>query len=554
MKKLISILLVTVMLFAVMAPAVSAVNAYEYLPTIYIRGNGEELYYPDGTRLVASFDDLSLGGEEGGIDKDTIVETAVNILKPFVMEGMVFDKWDNYGKAIYDEIKPLFPDAGLDGNGNPLKGTGISASQQDLKNRLPHSVWEYNNKRDYPFFYDWRLSPYDYVDELHTFILQIMDKTKKDKVNIWARCLGGGLLSAYLQKYGHLGHVKNVIFGQVLSNETTVISKAFSGQIEFNAKLVERYAGQLDYLGNSGEGVGFVFSDLLYEIVFKTMDFFNQINVTDKALDEIEALYARLYKALVPALCHAVGIATQVNYWTGVAEEDMDAALDLMFGKEGSELRTKYAGLIAKIQMYRENVSGNLKGFYDGLTANKIHFGFVANYGMLNAPMTKDADLLSDSLVSLEHGAFGATCAKIGKTLSDDYINARVAEGKGKYISPDKQVDLSTAYSPDTTWVVKNAHHDNFDAPFLGILRAFLNGTNETVESIGAPRYQIYDYNTKKVSAMTEENCGELEFMSLPEEEPTTETRVVSFMRFFTMILEFFRRLFSGNFDFSDLF
>ena len=554
MKKMLSILLVTVMLFAVMAPMSSAVNSYEYLPTIYIRGNGEELYYPDGTRLVASFDDLSLGGEEGGIDKDTIVETAVNILKPFVMEGMVFDKWDNYGKAIYDEIKPLFPDAGLDGNGNPLKGTGISASQQDLKNRLPHSVWEYNNKRDYPFFYDWRLSPYDYVDELHTFILQIMDKTKKDKVNIWARCLGGGLLSAYLQKYGHLGHVKNVIFGQVLSNETTVISKAFSGQIEFNAKLVERYAGQLDYLGNSGEGVGFVFSDLLYEIVFKTMDFFNQINVTDKALDEIEALYARLYKALVPALCHAVGIATQVNYWTGVAEEDMDAALDLMFGKEGSELRTKYAGLIAKIQMYRENVSGNLKGFYDGLTANKIHFGFVANYGMLNAPMTKDADLLSDSLVSLEHGAFGATCAKIGKTLSDDYINARVAEGKGKYISPDKQVDLSTAYSPDTTWVVKNAHHDNFDAPFLGILRAFLNGTNETVESIGAPRYQIYDYNTKKVSAMTEENCGELEFMSLPEEEPTTETRVVSFMRFFTMILEFFRRLFSGNFDFSDLF
>lgn len=554
MKKLISILLVTVMLFAVMAPMASAVNAYDYLPTIYIRGNGEALYYPDGTRLVASFDDLSLGGEEGGIDKDTIVETAVNILKPFVMEGMVFDKWDNYGKAIYEELKPLFPDAGLDENGNPLKGTGISASQQDLKNRLPHSVWEYNNKRDYPFFYDWRLSPYDYVDELHTFILQIMDTTKKDKVNIWARCLGGGLLSAYLQKYGHLGHVKNVIFGQVLSNETTVISKAFSGQIEFNAKLVERYAGQLDYLGNSGEGVGFVFSDLLYEIVFKTMDFFNQINVTDKALDEIEALYARLYKALVPALCHAVGIATQVNYWTGVAEEDMDAALDLMFGKEGSELRTKYAGLIAKIQMYRENVSYNLKGFYDGLKANGIHFGFVANYGMLNAPMTKDADLLSDSLVSLEHGAFGATCAKIGKTLSDDYINARVAEGKGKYISPDKQVDLSTAYSPDTTWVVKNAHHDNFDAPFMGILRAFLNGTEETVESIGAPRYQIYDYNTKKVSAMTEENCGELEFMSLPEENPTTETRLVSFMRFFTMIMDFFTKLFKGELVLGNLF
>ena len=81
MKKLISILLVTVMLFAVMAPAASAVNAYEYLPTIYLRGNGEALYYPDGTRLVASFEDLDLTSEDSSINKDKIVETVVNILK-----------------------------------------------------------------------------------------------------------------------------------------------------------------------------------------------------------------------------------------------------------------------------------------------------------------------------------------------------------------------------------------------------------------------------------------------------------------------------------------
>ena len=554
MKKLISILLVTVMLFAVMAPMASAVNAYEYLPTIYIRGNGEALYYPDGTRLVASFEDLDLGGEGSGIDKDKIVETAVNILKPFVMEGMIFDKWDNYGKAIYDEIKPLFPDAALDENGNPMKGTGISKSQQDLKERLPYSKWEYNNQKEYPFLYDWRLSPYDYVDELHAFIKQIMKTTGKTQVNIWARCLGGGLLSAYLAKYGHEGHIKNVIFGQVLSNETTVISKSFSGQIEFDAKFVERYAAQLDMLGATGEGVGFSFGDVLYEIVFKTMDFFNQINVTDKALDEIEALYARLYKALVPALCHAVGLATQVNYWTGVAEEDMDAALDLMFGKEGTELRTKYAGLIDKILMYRNNVAKDLDKFYSDLTAHGIHYGFVANYGFLNVPITKDADLISDALVSLEHGAYGATCAKVGQTLSDSYISARVAEGKGKYISADKMVDLSTTKAPDRTWVVKNAHHNNFSMPFDKIIYPFLNGTKETVESIGEPRFQIYDYETNTVSPMAEENNTDHEFITKPEENPTTETRLVSFMRFFTMILDFFKKIFSGDFDFSNLF
>ena len=69
----------------------------------------------------------------------------------------------------------------------------------------------------------------------------------------------------------------------------------------------------------------------------------------------------KLYEALVPALCHAIGLATQVNNWTAVAEEDMDTAIDLMFGAKGTETREKYAGLISKIQTYRKNISLRLQ-------------------------------------------------------------------------------------------------------------------------------------------------------------------------------------------------
>jgi len=553
MKKIISVILVTVMLFAVTAPAASAANAIEKLPIIYIRGNGEALYDKDGNKLAAEISDISF--DESGIDKDVIVETAVNILKPFVLEGMLFDKWDNYGRVIYDEISPLFVNAGLDENGNPKNGTGPAASQIDFcDNRLAHSAWELNNNSEYPFTYDWRLSPYDHLERLHTFITNIMKATGKSQVCIYARCMGGSLLKAYLDEYGHLGHVKNVLFCDVLSNETTVISKAFSGQVEFDAKLVERYAGQLDFCGRVGQGVGFVFSDLLNEIVIKTMDFFNQINVTDKALDGVEDLYNRLYKALIPAICHAAGIATQVNYWSFVSEADMDAALELMFGKEGSELRIKYAGLIEKIQRYRENISKDLDGFYDEIEENNVHYGFVAKYGFLNAPFTADADLHSDALVSLTHATYGATTAPVGKTLSEDYIAQRVSEGNGKYISADKQVDLSTARSPETTWVFKNAHHNVFTV-YMGLIRGFLNGTNETAETLSdGVNFMVYDYDTNTYAPMTEENCGELEFMTRPTEEPTVATRLVSFMRFFTMILNFFKKLFSGTLDFSNIF
>ncbi len=557
MKKFISAFLAVLMLFALMAPIASAYDASEKTPIIYIRGNGEHLYYPDGTRLVATFEDVSLGGEDGGIDKDVIVETTVNILEPFVLEGMIFDDWDNYGRAVYEELLPLFPDAGLDENGNPKKGTGAAASAIDFcDNRLAHSAWEFNNGREYPFTYDWRLSPYDSIARLDNFVDNILRATKKSQVSIYARCLGGGPLMAYLDyldEKGELEKVKNVLFCDVLSNEATVISKMFSGQVEFDAKLVERYAGQLDYCGKIDQGVGFVFSDMLNEIVIKTMDFFNQINVTDKALDGVEELYGKLYKALVPAVCHATGMATQINYWTCVAEEDMDAALNLIFGKEGSELRTKYAGLIDKIQMYREKVGSDLDGFYDTLDSNGIHYGFIAKYGYLNGVFTEDADLPSDALVSLKHAAYGATTAPVGKTLSKDYIAQREAEGNGKYISADKQVDISTARSPETTWVFKNAHHEVFNV-YQGLINNFLYGTNETVQTLTDGIYfMMYDNETNTYSPMTEENCGDLEFMTRPTEKPTTETRLVSFMRFFTMLLNFFTKFLKGELDFSSL-
>ncbi len=551
MKKLISLFLVAIMLLAVTAPMAFAAEGRT--PIVYIRGNGDGLYYEDGTLLVTQFEELSLGGEDG-VDKDTIVETTVNILKPFVLEGMLFDEWDNYGRAIYEELKPLFPDAGLDYNGNPTKGTGVHPDVMAKSIADSKSTWNWVYNGHYAFAYDWRLSPYDHVDRLHEYVLQVLATTEQKQVSMYARCMGGSLLMAYLERYGHLGLVKNVAFCDVLSNESTLFSKAFSGQIEFDAKTIERYAGQVDFLGKVGDGVGFEFSDVLYEIVFKTMDFFNQINVTDKALDGVEELYGRLAKSLMPSLLHAFGMATQVNYWTEVNNDDMDAALDLVFGKEGSELRTKYAGLVDKILYYREHVSKDLDAFYDKLDSYNIHYGFIAKYGFMNMPILKDSDLISDSLASLKHAAYGATTAPIGKTLSADYIASREALGLGKYISPDKQVDLSTCVSPDTTWILKNAHHDEFDC-LADIAWQFLNGTNETVDTVTAgSQFMVFDYETMKASKMTEENCENYEWFTRPVEEPTTATRLGAFMRFFTLILNFFTKLFNGTLDFSNIF
>ncbi len=558
MKKIISCLLVFSLVFVFIAPVASAET--QRLPIVYIRGNGEPLYDSEGNLLVTGLDNVSFGddsaeGEDADVTKDKIVEAAVNILKPFVLEGMLFDEWDNYGKAIYDELAPLFGEnVGLDENGNPKNGTGVDKAKLANSEKNAKSAWNYNNNRDYEFCFDWRLSPYDHVDRLHQYVLDIMAATGKKQVNMYGRCLGGGLLMAYLERYGHLGHVKNVMFVDILSNETTVISKAMSGKVEFDAAHLENYMAQLDFCGRVNQGQGFVFSDILNEIVFKTMDFFNQINVTDELLNGVEHLYSQLYQALIPAIMHASGMATQVNYWTCVAEDDMDRALLLMFGEEGSELREKYAGLIDKILYYREHVSSDLTGFYDGLRENGIHFGFYAKYGFLNAPFTEEAYLPCDALVSLTHATFGATTAPVGRTLTDEYIASRVKEGYGKYISADKTIDLSTAYSPDTTWILKNAHHD-VSTPVYGVIYEFLNGTNETVDTLTSGcQFMIYDYDSGKASEMTEDNCGDLAFMHKAPKKSNPFSILTAFFEFISMLIDVISGLFDGSLDLGSIF
>ena len=551
MKKVISVFLSVFLVLAMLAPVASAVTE-ENLPIIYIRGNGETIYDGDGNVLALGISDLLSNVANGDFDKETVVETCANIMLPLLTEGLMFDEWDNYGKAVYEELKPLFRGSEIDENGNPINGSGIAQSRIDESEAEAERDTVNYGLYDYNFMYDWRLSPYDHVDRLHNYIIKVLDKTKKDRVNIHAACLGGGLIMAYLEKYGDEGLVKNVMLNEVLSNGATIISKTFSGQIEFDAKQVERYLAQMKYCSEIGMPGGFGLSDLIDGIVFKTIDLFNQITVTDKVLDNVEILYEKLYKALMPAICHATGIATVVNYWTCVSEEDFDAALKLIYGEPGSELRTQYAGLIEKILYYREHCTSQLDKLYEKCE-NKygIHIGFVARYGYMNPPLTKDADELSDFLVSLDEATKGATCAKIGSTLPDEYIMKKTAEGKGAYISPDRQVDLSTALYPDRTWVIKNAHHSYINVSD-NITLSFLQGTDYSIHSEGAyPQFSVYFETEGRLEPMTVENCADYEWVSLPEEKPTTQTRLASLIRFFEMVIDFITKLFKGEIGFA---
>lgn len=565
MKKIISVLLTVIMLFAVMAPAASAADAKvrDLTPIVYIRGNGEPLYDENGDEIPVEFADLfdeNIVSEEEGITKDKLIESCANILLPFLAEGLLMDKWDNYGKAIYDEFSPLFEKATLDGDGNPKYGTGVSqevlAKSEYNANNIDFKdpdVLGWYRLGQYDFCYDWRLSPYDHVDRLHEYILDVMETTGSDGICIAARCLGGSLLHAYLDVYGHLGHVKRVFYGEVLANGSAYVSQSFSGKFDFDAQHLQIYLKHME------ENNQIELTEMASEIVTRTMDLFVQTNVVGTVLGGVEDLYDKLYQALMPALLLSTGMATMPNYWASVYEEDMDEALDLIFGKEGTERRKEYAGAIEKIQRYRENITSDLTGFYDRISKDYgIGVGVLAKYGYLSMPIIEDYDELSDTLIGLKDASFGATCSTATTTLSDEYIAERIAENpeNAKYISLDKMVDVSTCYFPETTWIVKNSVHST-SWIFDELSVHFLSHKNLTVHNDSrVAQFSVFDKSTSWsgcfVTPMTEENCDSFDWLSVAETNPTTATRLASFMKWLTMIFNLIVKFFNGELTFGN--
>ncbi len=555
MKKIISLILTLIMLLAIAIPAVYAADTEtaEATPIIYLRGNGEPIHYDNGAGEVAKIDLPEVLGDESIYDVEGMKKEIVNILIPFVSQGLPKDDWDECRKAIYNAISPFFKQSGLDGDGNPQMSTNISSGAQNENLNPIAKDADYYSTGEYPFHYDWRLDPYDNVDKLHDYIELVLDKTNKSQVSIVSRCLGGTLLNAYLEKYGKNGHIKNVVYCDTLGNGSTVLSKFLSGKVEVDGKNLQRYVGQLERCAELGVGMGFALPAFIDEIVTTTLDLFTQTNVTDTLGDAVEGLYDELLYVLLPALMHAVGYATNANYWACVRDEDFDEALTYMFGEEGSEARTYYKGFIKKITNYNEKVSSRLPELLDiCINDYGIHIGNVSKYGYINTPFTEDNDLLSDALASLPHATFGATCAKVGTTLSDAYIAEKVADGKGEYISPDKQFDLSTSHLADTTWVLKNCHHDYFPIVFR-IADEFCNSTGMTTETSSYPRFMMYDEINDTWSEMTEDNCEDYDFIVEVETEPTLATKLAAGLRFLTMIFNFIAKLFSGEISFDAL-
>lgn len=537
MKKLISILLVLCMVFAGAVPAFAGYAEIKDAtddPVIYIAGDSGSLYYDNDTKefCIDKASNLLNNGE--GDKKEKIYEATANILLPFILEGIATNKWDNYYAAVEKEIGELFEPVRLDGNGNVPEGSDCGIGKEakaDRERKMSHDYADSNGKYGeytYHYKYDWRLDPIELADDLHEYIEGVKRATNRSRVSIVCKCLGTNVVLAYINKYG-TDSIKGLGIGVATSNGADFLSGAISGDFAIDGNGLVRLGRELAVTKN--------FS--IHPLILATIELLANTRVIDTLTATMRKLvYSKIEYGIISALATST-MMTFPCYWALVTPEDFEDGLNYAFGKEGSEKRQQYAGLIEKITVYNETIKKHVNDILlstkvPGKDGKTVNLAIVSKYGTQMIPVIKDEGVLADNYVSVSKSSFGATTSTIYDTLSEEYIAERTAAGYGKYISPDKQIDASTCLFPDYTWFIKNCEHGNYPWEEKRLVLAVIDANEQlTTEDFKYTQFSVFDYSTDTLSEMTEENCNDNYWTADKELEKPQSKRelLVSFLR-----------------------
>lgn len=525
-RKTLAIVLALTMLMSVWSVAAFAKTtqwisqSLSDIPVIRISGDGEKLVDKDGNKVFHYKDFASIldSDDEEGEDDGEMLKSVANVLMPFLVDGLLNDNWDPYYKNLQKEISELFENSLLDKDGNPQYGTGLRQERIDKMNKVRHNdqywtssegVKHYVHDR-YWFYYDWRLDPIESAKELKDYIDDVLASTKAngvEEVGIVASCLGTNVVTAYLAVYPEHAakSIRGIAFDGSVVSGAEMLSEAISGKFNVDAAAINRTLKDCGAIGMFNVD-GFINT---------TLEMLDRTGVLDRVIDKgKDWIYYKLVEGVTSALALST-FYTWPNYWACVSPQDYPTAMNYVFGPEGSEKRTEYKGLIAKLDNYNTVVRSRIPEILTNAVESGINFGVISKYGFQTLPICETNYLVSDQFASVGRSSFGATTGTIYNDLTPDYIASRKEAGFGKYLSPDGQIDASTCLFPDSTWFIKGSSHSNWSDWELRLLYDIASSKEKVTinNSCWPSQFVVYSYTNPdedsdgEIAVMTTENC-----------------------------------------------
>lgn len=431
MKKIISMVLVVLLLLS-FAPVSVLAAEKDATPFIVLQGYS-------GPRL----DNADTGEQVWGLDfskvKDRIVEALpeiagtagatftgdttqlVNILGGILLETLEPVACNPDGTSKYNLVPHI--QSAEQARVSTLRANG----EEDLiaeKELVAMVESERGADNVFIFHFDWRKGQIAYAKAIDEFIQEVKTLTGKKQVDIFGLSHGGQCGASYLYYYGWKGDARKVILDVPAIGGTTMVGDPLLGN-----PIHLDYATILEFveLANGTEEE--------FEWLIKFIGFDN-------------------LNAVVSDLCERY-IVDFIKYIPSIWDFCPLAVYDNAKEKRLDPIES--APLIASADAFHY---GAMQHMSEGLRrAQKAgtNIAIITNYGHENVTGSNiNSDYIIDTVTSS-----GAYCAPFDGRFPSDYTtqNTNCRNDRHLHISPERNVDASTAYLPDNTWFVNGQFH-----------------------------------------------------------------------------------------------
>ena len=527
MKKILSLVLTLVMLLAIGAPAFTVSAAASYI-TVYVEGYGHALYknnIPSEENRIYPID-TDIGAKVSEVLKPCLEKLAL---------GFVSDNYDEYCDELYNAVAPIYDQVRLDPDGEVSDGSGWGGDMLTNGYVIDYSTGLKGGR--VTFKYDWRLSVEYNAEILEQFIDRVCREQGVAKVNLLGRCLGGNIVTAYLENGNNLNKINKVIMYMPSTAGISTIGAVFTGNIVIDSTAVNNLA---DYLI---DGKNMLDDPFMQEFILAILDMLNYASVLGIGTDTILYIVDKVRDNLIPRLVRDT-YGSFTSFWAMCPADLVDEAVEFCYPTD--EIKEEYAGTIEKILSFKE-VQMNAADRMKELKAQGTDIMVISKYNIPNLPFSEDGNIQSDFMAETYRSSFGATTANYGEVLSSSYINGLSDEEK-KFLSPDLKIDASTCLFPEKTWFIKNCAHADFPRCVDMLMNNFLVNDDYTVFSDASyPQFMEYSVDENGAEAFVPVTDTDDD----AEKPGKNEERFSIFIRFFNAILSFFTKLFNGEFDLS---
>lgn len=463
-KKILAMALCCAMLVPMGALGASAATAKEtetdcggkckHSPVIVLPGiNHSPTYLYDENDEPYMYNDSHVGGtliilNEAALSAGAIVKAVAAVLGTLALQTNL-----GLDKIAYNLVSEIFKFQKCDENGDHVENLKTKRWNHSFEHMTQDDLdWTYRMVpmkslvdeigEDHAYFFTFNLvgDPMKSADELKDYVEMVKEQTGHDKVTFLPVSLGGTILTAYLEKYGHedLDQIVNAV---ACLDGTDILADFMAREWRLDDEYL--YHQFISNIFVESEGVptlGYLINTVLHIVPRSGVD----------------ALLSGAMSAILDTL-----ILNCPQFWAMLPSYRYDALAErYLSDKPALKARTD------AFQQARLNLKQNiLDAVADGVRVNSIaganldfgeemytYFNIVASAEQHN----------SDGIVNLNSTTLGATGAPHDKTLADvDYEkNTYCKDPTHNHVSPDNMVDTSTAVLPENTWIFLDQYHE----------------------------------------------------------------------------------------------